>query len=358
MGLKEVAGVFSRRFIVGFFIPSFFVVLGLTQLVDQRTMPAAYLDASGGAQILIVGGFALIVGLLLSGLHYSLLRFLEGYWLISIRIVGPRETPEGGFASGVWHARDRALDALDVARRRTGERMKARWTARRALLVEVSGAKERSPERTAAATELNRRFPAPERLLPTKFGNVIRSFETHPRSRYHLDGIAIWPRLSGLLAEGERSELDDATTDVAFWVNGLTLVTIGGAALFLERLWHRPGGTLETIVVELAVIVVTTLLVWFMYRQAVSAAIRWGDPVRAAFDVHRFELYSSFGVRRPVTESDDKVIGEALARSIWFGEPIRDELRSPPPAPEGGSAGGSGNGLPAGEAGAAKTQPT
>ena len=69
MGLSDVAGVFSRKFIVGFFIPAFFVVLGLTQLVDERTLPAAYLDASGGAQVLIVGGFALIVGLLLSGLH-------------------------------------------------------------------------------------------------------------------------------------------------------------------------------------------------------------------------------------------------------------------------------------------------
>ena len=287
MGLSDVAGVFSRKFIVGFFIPAFFVVLGLTQLVDERTLPAAYLDASGGAQVLIVGGFALIVGLLLSGLHYSLLRFFEGYWLINIRVVGPRQTTEEDFAGRIWRVRDRALDALDAARLRTGQRMKARWAARRALLVEVSSANDPSAERTAAATELNRRFPASERLLPTKFGNAIRSFETHPRSRYHLDGIAIWPRLSGLLAEGERSELDDATTDLAFWVNGLTLVTIGGAVLFLERLWHRPGGSLETIGVELAVIVVTTLLVWFMYRQAVSAAIRWGDPVRAAFDVHR-----------------------------------------------------------------------
>jgi hypothetical protein len=61
MGLKDVAGVFSRKFIVGFFIPAFFIVLGLTQLVDRRTLPAAYLDASGGAQMLIVGNFTSIV---------------------------------------------------------------------------------------------------------------------------------------------------------------------------------------------------------------------------------------------------------------------------------------------------------
>jgi hypothetical protein len=206
--------------------------------------------------------------------------------------------------------------------------MTDRWIRRRERLVEMCNEMERSPERTAAAMELNRRYPAIEKMLPTEFGNAIRSFESHPRGRYHLDGIAVWPRISAMLTDGERSELEDASTDLAFWVNALALVTIGGTLFLFERLWHRPGAAAETIAVEAAVIVATTALGWFMYRQAITAAVRWGDPVRAAFDVHRLELYSSFGVRQPTTQDDDKVLGDALGRLIWFAEPVPDELRT------------------------------
>jgi hypothetical protein len=208
--------------------------------------------------------------------------------------------------------------------------MKGRWSRRRAGLVAITERREQSPERTAAAMLLHRRFPPEERVLPTEFGNAIRSFETHPRARYHLDGIAVWPHIASMLTDAERDDLEESTTYVAFWVNALTLVAVGGTALFVDRLWHRPGGVVETVLVEAAASVTTLSLVWLMYRQAISAAVRWGDPVRAAFDIHRLELYGSLGLRRPTTQKDDEVLGTAVNRLIWFAEPLDDELRSPP----------------------------
>jgi hypothetical protein len=115
VGLKEIAGVFSRRFVVGFFIPAFFVILALTQLVDHRALPNVYNAAKGGSQVLIVGGFAVLVGLLLSGLHYSLLRFLEGYWLIRPRLPGGPENPRHGLAGLLRRAHGWTLEQGDVA---------------------------------------------------------------------------------------------------------------------------------------------------------------------------------------------------------------------------------------------------
>lgn len=187
-----------------------------------------------------------------------------------------------------------------------------------------------SPERTAAAMELHRRFPASERhVLPTEFGNVIRAFETHPRRRYGMDGIAIWPRISTKLSDGERTELEEVTTDFAFWLNTLAVVAVGGALLFVERPWHPPGGALQTALIELCVIGATGLACLWTYRQAIAAAVRWGDPVRAAFDVHRLELYDDLGLARPATRKDDVISGDAVSRMLWFAEPIPDALRAP-----------------------------
>jgi hypothetical protein len=329
MGLSDVAGVFSRKFIVGFFIPVFFASFALTRLVDPRTLPAAYREAGDTTQVLVVGAVSVLIGLLLSGLHFSLLRCLEGYWLVRIWIPPTEAVANGPLRRSLQRASHWALAALHSARLGVGQACRRRWLARRAQLLRICEEPRASPQRTAAATELHRRFPASEAtILPTEFGNVIRAFETHPRRRYGMDGIAVWPRISTMLSDGERSELEEATTDLAFWMNGLVVIAIAGPVLFIERIWHPPGGIAETALVELAVAAFTTLAVWWAYRQAIAAAIRWGDPVRAAFDVHRLQLYDALGVTRPTTHLADKAAGEAVARMLWFAEPIPDQLRA------------------------------
>jgi hypothetical protein len=313
--LADVAGIFSRKFIVGFFIPAFFATFALSLLVNRRALPRPYLRASGGAKVLIVGAVALLVGLLLSGLHYSVLRFLEGYWLI--------DEPQGS----PWARLARATRFVQV-KQRAGRRMEARWTREYERLEAMTTDPEGSPERTRAALELHDRYPATARLvLPTRFGNVIRSFETHPRRRYGLDGIATWPRIALLLSDPERAELEDAATDLAFWVNSLVMVGVGGALLFAERLWHRPGEAAATVGVELAIVAVVVILCNWMYNHSVAAAIRWGEPIRAAFDVHRLDLYDKLGVRQPRSQGEENEIARAVNRLLLFAEPLPDRLR-------------------------------
>jgi hypothetical protein len=259
---------------------------------------------------------------------------LEGYWLIA-----PDRRENRGF--------DKVLPRpWATVRRWIGKKMRGRWVRAytRLQVVKKTPKRDDEPEkltlaRTRAVRRLTERFPAEERLvLPTEFGNVMRAAETHPRERYGLDGVAIWPRVAALLTEAERAELEDRDTDLAFWVNGLVLVPLTGALLFAERLWHTPGGIWETIGVELAVVVAVVALTSFMYRQAILAGMRWGDPVRAAFDLHRFEVYEKLGVKRPFTRADDVKVGRAVGRMIAFAEAIPDSCRAdpdpdPPPSP-------------------------
>ena len=328
MGLTDVAGVLSRKFVVGFFIPAFFGALALKLLVADAAVPRGLREAGAGTQILILGGVALLIGLLLWGVHYSLIRVLEGYWLIAPTLpnrTGPRDV-------------SKPTKSGRSIRLAFGQWKRSRWQAAREHLIEMrdqpiglDASQEQKSRRTNAAEQLTSRFPPESRMvLPTELGNVIRAFEQHPRERYGLDGINTWPNIVTMLTESERADLDEKTTDVAFWVNSLTVVVLGGALLFVERLWHPPGELMQTATIELAIAgSVAGLGVW-MYRQLIGAAARWGEPVRAAFDMHRLELYDRLGIRRPYTQHEYVEAGRAINRLLAFGEPLPLKWRAAP----------------------------
>lgn len=337
MALTDVAGIFSRKFVVGFFLPGFFGIVALKLLVDPDAVPGPIRSQSGGTQILILGGIALLLGLLLWGLHFQLIRFFEGYWLVApVRVQRKPPWPDEEAGDHRVRAGWRRIWGEGAAwisgkRLAYGTRRKGRWIRDRGRLVEIKAHPDPSQERTDAARDLTMRFPPWDDLvLPTELGNVIRAFETHPRERYGLEGIAMWPRITSLLSDDERSELDDVSTDIAFWLNSLTIVAIAGLLLFAERLWHRPGGAIATVLVECAVVAVVAGLGVWMYRQSISAAIRWGEPVRAAFDMHRLEFYDRLGMKRPTDQQDDLDYGTAVNRMLAFGVALPDGVRVAP----------------------------
>lgn len=71
MSPSDVAGVFSRYFIVGFFLPAFFTLVGLSQALTVSFLPSGYRSLSGGAQIAVLGGAGLLLGLLSMAIGFS-----------------------------------------------------------------------------------------------------------------------------------------------------------------------------------------------------------------------------------------------------------------------------------------------
>lgn len=215
MALSEFAGVFSRYFVIGSFAPAFFAAVVLSQLVDPRLLPQAYDDASPAARLAVLGGVGVLAGLVLSGLHYHVTRLFEGYPLA--------------------HGRERRLI------RPIHDRLVGRWQ-REFDALQAALAGDPSPARTKAALALRRRFPARrDAVLPTRFGNAVRSFETHGRMRYGLDGIAAWPRIAFLLSDSEREQVEEAQTDVAMFLNVAVVAVATAAALTVDRLQYASG---------------------------------------------------------------------------------------------------------------------
>ncbi len=212
MGLSDIAGVFSRYFVVGFFLPAFFGLVALSQTLDPMLLPTIYAQASRGAQVAILGGAALPVALTLLGINYQVIRLYEGYPLAAQRdrlLVKPL----------YW--------VLIRGQKRMFGVAWERCTAEAAT----------DAQRRVAEWKLDRRFPRREQksrddslLLPTSFGNAARAFERHSFLRWYLDSIAVWPHIELLLSNDEFQTLSDAKSDVAFFIN-VSLVSLLSAAL-------------------------------------------------------------------------------------------------------------------------------
>ena len=50
-----------------------------------------------------------------------------------------------------------------------------------------------------------------------------------------------------------------------------------------------------------------------------QAAQVYGDLLKAAFDLYRFQLYESLHWPKPTTPDDERVSGESLTGYLWHG---------------------------------------
>jgi hypothetical protein len=195
MSLPDIAGILSRYFVIGFFLPVFFTLMIVTQAVSAGfPLPNVYQSHSEGARVLIVGGVALLFGLLLSGFRYVIDSAFAGLYFV------PRPGSRLTRLLEPW--------TRLVLRSQT-------LTFRRYIADRDS---DRHPERRQpAAWHLDRRFPQAEsRLLPTPYGNTMRATADYAWSRWGLDLEAVEERIALLMSDGERDEHTDARTDLAF----------------------------------------------------------------------------------------------------------------------------------------------
>jgi hypothetical protein len=303
VGLKDVAGVFSKELVIGFFLPVFFVLVALAQLLTDALLPGFYVALKKDAsRLLVLGGLAAFGGLLLSGLYYNVLRLFQGYPLDR-----RQDTPIVSKLYATLLRRQRARFHDLVAARKSTSKVPAH---------------ERARQRAKQA--LAEEFPARcDQLLPTAFGNAVRSFERHPRARWGLNGPVVWPRIELLLNEQQTDLQSSARTDVAFFVNFSLLASVAGVLFTIDWIWHTPlSRTLSWLLLAIPFVVA-----WLAYRAAVNSAVRWGEDVRAAFDMHRLEMYRRLGVQLPRTHAQEIVIARAVNRCLAYGDPLPGAVR-------------------------------
>lgn len=302
MGLGDLTGVFSRYFVVGFFLPAFASLVALWICATSKFEPRVLHHHTQATQVLILGGFAVIVGLALSGLSYHITRAFEGYPLM--RLSGRRVL--GNIPRLAIRLQARSFDRLQRVRDNDAASQVAR---------------------ARAAARLDAFFPdARDKLLPTRLGNTVRAFERYSNSRWNLDGITIWPRIYAVLPDDERNIHVDAQIDLYVFVNASFGALIVGICLIVDKALNRAAPA-----VEWPLYVIPFVVSYIIYRAAIAPAVNWGLAVRSSIDMHRLEVYARLGVRDPTSFSDERVLAEKISQLLLFGKPpLADELWRPP----------------------------
>ena len=163
--------------------------------------------------------------------------------------------------------------------------------------------------------QLAEEFPDKEEyLLPTPFGNVLRSFEIYPRVMYGLDSIDAWGRLLSVIPKDYLELIDAAKSQVDFWVN----IGVAFTLLLVEyEVLAMATGTPINIWIILTLIALGSIAP----MRATSSAREWGDLVKSAFDVYRFKLLESLGTDTPKNREEEKVLWGKYSQAIIFRLP-------------------------------------
>ena len=163
---------------------------------------------------------------------------------------------------------------------------------------------------------LEERFPpSPEYILPTGLGNTIAASEHYPYRRYHIDPIRLWPRFVPALLnnkyagfiEGEKSILD-------FLVNLLLCAMLFwpvGLGVFLS------SGRVDILLLLISILISAIIV----YGGACVAAVNWGNTVKSAFDLYRFELMRMLHLKMDAngTLSDERRMWQGISEFLAFG---------------------------------------
>jgi hypothetical protein len=175
--------------------------------------------------------------------------------------------------------------------------------------------RELRDKRNRLMREKVERYPDREGLLlPTSFGNILRAFEVYPRVMYGLESIDGWSRLLAVIPKDYRELIDNAKSQVDFWVNigflsVLLLIEYIGLAIYTKILvdWW------------IAVLILLTAMVSLYFAQ--NSAIEWGDFVKAAFDVYRFRLIEMLSIDIPRSRDDEGKILTRFSQAIVYRIP-------------------------------------
>lgn len=334
-GLTKLA---DKAFILGFFLPALLGVLTFLRLhadiipSGMRISLTSSDKTFGNLTVLLLGVWTLAV-LLMVGNHW-MYRVLEGYaW------------PWNGtrFRSGELLRRhdlvtrqSDAFDAYDLASRTL---TLAQRNHRHATEIETleRACKQKLYTYLSLKRELVADFPNDDLLiLPTRLGNVIRSFELYPAVIYEVESISTWPRLLGVVPKEYQAALSDTKSQVDFFVS-LTFVSVGLGVASLARGANdliAKGAWSNPVFLFVGSGVALLILGRVFYLAAIPSARAWGEVVKSSFDLYLPALASQLGYPLPKTSEKKAALWQEFASQFEFAERA-DETAwdEPPPDP-------------------------
>ena len=309
MVLANVASVLSRYFVVGFFLPAFFAVFAVA-----RFNPDGWLRPDSGSGVAVVGGLALLVGLLLVGTRNAIHAVYSGY----------RSKLVFATARSDAELRGRAQDefgGLISARLLSFQKRRARY------LAAIATSSPDAARRAKAERLLWDRYGAGSSIRPTRLGNRARVFEDYIADRYGLTPSS-WKRIESMLTDREQELMLERDTDQRFFLNASICALAAAGFLALTWGWETTDGfAWSELATAVAAFATGAVVSWLAYCSAVGPAGDMSSLTAAAVDGHVNDLFAQFRVRKPRSRAEELDAGRAVSAFIDRGVPIPDDLR-------------------------------
>lgn len=270
----------ARSLIVGWILPVFVSLQIINLLIlpelSQTRFITKFAHESSASQQLAFLAIAVVSGLVLAAIQSPLYRILEGYTLWPRKIADHRTKKH--------QARRRRLDEEYNAIAQTGSGVRA------GLLYERAA-----------------RYPVKEeQFAPTTLGNAIRRFETYAGDRYQLDSQLLWHHLTAAAPDRAITSVDNARTNVDFFVSflygGALIAALGIGVTLSDARSARSA----------LAIVIGVLIAAICYKLAVIATDEWSAAVRALVDHGRGQVAAAFGLTIPAGFDDERYMWRAV----------------------------------------------
>jgi hypothetical protein len=298
---SELPKLFDRNFAVGFFLPiAIFVTLSGLILSQYGFAPniIAYVATDLLVGTTLLGLLSWVGGILLLAVNRDLYRLMEGYG---------KYNPVKLFA---WFEKRRYGQAVSEL-----EKLDEEYRTCYAAKTEFP-AKSRT-RRNQLMRQLAEEFPDKEEfLLPTPFGNVLRSFEIYPRVMYGLESIDGWGRLLTVIPKDYIELIDAAKSQVDFWINMAVVFIL--LQIEYVGLVYIFGNHLNLWIVLLFIVLGT-----IPPLRATSAAREWGDFVKSAFDIFAPKMRESLGFNSPKDRDEEANQWTSFSQAIIYRLPDR-----------------------------------
>ena len=295
----ELPKLFDRNFVIGFFLPVAILITVSILIVNPfafSTPAVDFLTTDLLVGTTTIGLLSWVGGIVLLAINRDLYRLMEGYGRYNpLKSLGWMEKQR-------YQRVRQELENLDDEFREC-IRLKKEFPA------------ESRTRRNELMRQLAEEFPDKEEyLLPTPFGNVLRSFEVYPRYMYGFEAIDGWGRLLAVIPKDYLELIDAARAQVDFWVNlGVVLILLQIEYIVLAFMTGTP--------LQWWIILLFIGLGTVAPLRATSSAREWGDFVKAAFDVYRFNLLESLGMDLPKNREEEKILWTKYSQAIIYRLP-------------------------------------
>lgn len=322
--LSTISGHLTRSLVIGVLLPVILVTT-LFVLLGMPYIPASWnvferLEVFAPEWRLIAFTFAAIVLTgILHALNVPLIRVYEGYpW---------RHSWVGALLTSLQLRRWRYLDR--------------RWRGLRTLTYSLQAGRDPDARKVeeadpdarkveeawgASGRALQCQYPdRAELVLPTRLGNVIRSFERYPKRQYELLAVTVWPRLVGSIDKDYATGIDSEKALFDFMLNTSFLSAISAASILVAGLLEPAQLWVGQIFVRwLFALLIFFSVALLAYQGAVNRAAAWGEVVKAAFDLYRRDLLKKLGYTQdPETLAEERELWYRISRQLLYGDSLR-----------------------------------